>query len=47
MGRKSNVRFATAAYRATGDLRAVQDLMGHASPATTAVYTQVSNDALR
>lgn len=40
-------RFATAAYRATGDLRAVQELLGHASPTTTAVYTQVADTAMR
>lgn len=31
-------RFATAAYRACQDLRAVQVLLGHASPVTTSVY---------
>lgn len=40
-------RFATAAYAATGDLRAVQDLLGHASPVTTAVYTAVDDTAMR
>lgn len=35
-------RFATAAYRACLDLRAVQDLLGHRSPATTAIYTAAS-----
>lgn len=39
-------RFATAAYRGTGDLRAVQELLGHASPSTTAIYTLVNDDAL-
>ncbi len=31
-------RFGTQAYRASKDLRAVQELMGHADPATTAGY---------
>lgn len=31
-------RFATVTYRACQDIRAVQDLLGHASPATTAIY---------
>jgi integrase/recombinase XerC len=31
-------RFGTMTYRATHDLRAVQELMGHASPVTTAGY---------
>lgn len=30
--------FATAVYRASKDLRMVQELLGHASPATTATY---------
>ena len=34
--------FATSVYQQTGDLRAVQDMLGHASPATTAVYTRFS-----
>lgn len=40
-------RFATEAYRATNDLRAVQELLGHTSPVTTSIYTQVSSDAMR
>lgn len=36
-------RFATAAYQACQDIRAVQDLLGHASPATTAIYAASSN----
>jgi integrase/recombinase XerC len=36
-------RFGTAAYDVDHDLRTVQELMGHASPATTAVYTRVSS----
>lgn len=34
--------FGTETCAATGDIRAVQELMGHASPATTAIYTEVS-----
>ena len=32
--------FATRCYQASHDLRLVQDLLGHNSPATTALYTQ-------
>jgi integrase len=39
-------RFATAAYGATHDLRAVQELLGHTNPTTTARYTQASDGAL-
>lgn len=31
-------RFATEVYRASGDLRAVQELLGHATPVSTAGY---------
>lgn len=31
--------FGTYVYRQTGDIRLVQEMMGHASPATTAPYT--------
>ncbi len=31
-------RFATAAYRAVRDIRAVQEALGHASPTTTSIY---------
>ena len=32
--------------RGTRDLRAVQTLLGHASPATTATYTQLVDEQL-
>jgi integrase len=37
---------ATHAYRASHDLRAVQKLLGHASPSTTAIYTAFDTDDL-
>lgn len=37
-------RYGTVAYQATGDLLAVGRQMGHASPVTTAVYAQASDD---
>lgn len=40
-------RCASVAYAATGDLRAVQELLGHASPDTTAIYTAVTDAAVR
>lgn len=36
-------RFATVAYQACQDIRAVQDLLGHASPTTTAIYAASSS----
>jgi site-specific recombinase XerD len=39
--------FATRALEVTEDLAVVQDLLGHASPATTRVYTRVSSRRLR
>ena len=40
-------RFATTAYRATHDLFAVQQVLGHANPATTLRYVAVEDEALR
>lgn len=37
----------TVWYQATGDVRATQQLLGHASPTTTQIYTAVSDVALR
>jgi site-specific recombinase XerD len=38
---------ATTALAATNDLRAVQELLGHASPSTTAIYTKLDPSHLR
>lgn len=40
-------RFATRAYRGTRNLRAVQTMMGHASVATTQIYTAVDDAEVR
>lgn len=40
-------RFATAAYAVDKDLFVVQDLLGHASPATTRAYVVIPNENLR
>lgn len=40
-------RFATRAYSAERDLRAVQELLGHSKPETTARYVQTPPDAMR
>lgn len=46
-GHQLRHRFASAAYRSERDLRAIQELLGHSSPATTAIYTAVPDQALR
>lgn len=38
--------FATRAYDGTRDLRAVQELLGHADPATTSKYVAANADAM-
>ncbi len=40
-------RFATTAYRATRDIRAVQEALGHSSVATTQIYTAVDRMEVR
>lgn len=40
-------RFACRAYNGSHDLRAVQELLGHASPAVTQRYVSVDADDLR
>lgn len=40
-------RFATTAYAAERDLRAVQELLGHSKPETTARYVQTPTEAKR
>lgn len=39
--------FATGTYRRSRDLLAVQQLLGHTSPAITQLYVQVDQDRLR
>lgn len=39
-------RYATIMLALTGDLATVQDLMGHANPATTRIYAQVADSRL-
>lgn len=40
-------RYGTNAYAGSHDLRAVQELLGHAKPETTMIYTEIGRDALR
>jgi integrase/recombinase XerC len=40
-------RFGTVAYQACQDLRATQELLGHASPMTTAVYAAAASAVVR
>lgn len=40
-------RCATVAYAGGKDLRAVQELLGHAKPETTAIYTQIPEQSIR
>jgi site-specific recombinase XerD len=40
-------RAASIAYGATKDIRAVQELLGHASVATTQLYTAITSDDLK
>lgn len=40
-------RFASSAYRADRDIRAVQELLGHADVRTTQIYTAIPDDARR
>lgn len=40
-------RFATRAYAGTGDIRTVQELLGHASSSTTERYVAINLDAMR
>jgi site-specific recombinase XerD len=46
-GHQLRHRFATEILNETGDLAAVQDLLGHANSETTRVYTRVADHRLR
>jgi integrase/recombinase XerD len=39
--------FATKQLRGGANLRTTQELLGHSSPATTAIYTEVDEDLMR
>ena len=40
-------RYATRVYDGSGDLLALQELLGHSSPATTQIYVRMSRERLR
>lgn len=40
-------RFGTVTYQSCRDIRAVQELLGHASPTTTAIYAAASGEVAR
>ena len=40
-------RYGTVTYAGCKDIRAVQKLMGHASPDTTQIYVDINDDSLR
>lgn len=44
---KARHRFASQAYRGTRNIRAVQEMLGHSSVATTERYTAVDDDEMR
>lgn len=44
---KCRHRFAAKVYRGSRNLRALQELLGHASVATTEIYTPVDDDEIR
>lgn len=46
-GHQLRHRFATVSYRGSHDIRAVQQLLGHARIDTTMIYTAVDQDATR
>ena len=45
-GHRLRHRFATNVHERTGNLLALQQLLGHSSPNTTAIYAQVSDATL-
>jgi integrase/recombinase XerC len=40
---KLRTRFGTQVHRAVGNIRVTQELLGHTSPATTVIYTEVTD----